>query len=80
MTASLLTKGRLPIQPVHGRDSRLLLEHLQPISNARLRDDKSGSRWIWLYLAAQVADIDLQHVGFSLVSSAPNSPQQLVMC
>ena len=56
-----------------------LLVRVQPVSHARLGDDVVWTRWVWLELAPQVADVDAQHVHLLLVAHAPDLSQQLAV-
>jgi hypothetical protein len=53
-------------------DNNLVLNDLQPVAHPWFCDNMNRPTWIRLDLAAQVADIDLQHVLFTFVGSSPD--------
>ena len=58
---------------------RLVSGDLQPVSNPRFSDKIARSYWVWLNFPPQIADVDLQHMGFAFVSRPPDSAQQLIV-
>ena len=60
-------------------NSVIHLENLQPVANPRLCDDIDWPGGVWFDLPAQIADVDLEHVGFAFVGGAPDGAQQLVV-